>query len=212
MKERGMGKKKKKKMDNMTKLLIPLAVAINMLAYNVLYSTTMVILGDSIGTILVGAICGPGPGAVVGILSNLVNVVKNPVMIVMLPLNVAFGVVSGYLSKKKIFLRLWKAVLCTPIYGFIGGWLSGSIIFLAMGGDFWGNMASVFVGIPLFNAGVPKYFAMAIGQLLFDCIDKVVCLILVCLIIRSLPDRFLIKLPYGKYVTSKQYDESEIEF
>ena len=39
MKERGnetMGKKKKKKMDNMTKLLIPLAVAINMLAYNVL--------------------------------------------------------------------------------------------------------------------------------------------------------------------------------
>ena len=124
MKERGnetMGKKKKKKMDNMTKLLIPLAVAINMLAYNVLYSTTMVILGDSIGTILVGAICGPGPGAVVGILSNLVNVVKNPVMIVMLPLNVAFGVVSGYLSKKKIFLRLWKAVLCTPIYGFIGG-------------------------------------------------------------------------------------------
>lgn len=37
-----MGKKKKKKMDNMTKLLIPLAVAINMLAYNVLYSTTMV--------------------------------------------------------------------------------------------------------------------------------------------------------------------------
>lgn len=206
------GKKKKKKMDNMTKLLIPLAVAINMLAYNVLYSTTMVILGDSIGTILVGAICGPVPGAVVGVLSNLVNVIKNPVMIVMLPLNVAFGVVSGYLSKRKIFIRLWKTILCTPLYGFIGGWLSGSIIFLAMGGDFWGNMASVFVGIPLFHAGVPKYFAMAIGQLLFDCIDKAACLILVYLIIRSLPDRFLIKLPYGRYVTSKQYDESEIEF
>lgn len=206
------GKKKKKKMDNMTKLLIPLAVAINMLAYNVLYSTTMVILGDSIGTILVGAICGPVPGAVVGVLSNLVNVIKNPVMIVMLPLNVAFGVVSGYLSKRKIFIRLWKTILCTPLYGFIGGWLSGSIIFLAMGGDFWGNMASVFVGIPLFHAGVPKYFAMAIGQLLFDCIDKAACLVLVYLIIRSLPDRFLIKLPYGRYVTSKQYDESEIEF
>ncbi|NBH83657.1 hypothetical protein D7X88_12315 [bacterium C-53] len=206
------GKKKKKKMDNMTKLLIPLAVAINMLAYNVLYSTTMVILGDSIGTILVGAICGPVPGAVVGVLSNLVNVIKNPVMIVMLPLNVAFGVVSGYLSKRKIFIRLWKTILCTPLYGFIGGWLSGSIIFLAMGGDFWGNMASVFVGIPLFHAGVPKYFAMAIGQLLFDCIDKAACLVLVYLIIKSLPDRFLIKLPYGRYVTSKQYDESEIEF
>jgi energy-coupling factor transport system substrate-specific component len=81
-----------------------------------------------------------------------------------------------------------------------------------MGGDFWGNLASVVIGIPLFRAGVPKYFAMAVGQLLFDCIDKVVCLILVFLIIRSLPDRFLIKLPYGKYVTTKQYREEDIEF
>lgn len=205
-------KRKKKKLDNMTLLLIPLAVAINMVAYNVLYSTTMVILGDSIGTILVGAVCGPVPGAIVGLLSNLVNVIKNPVMIVMLPLNVAFGIVAGNMARKRIFTCLWKTLLCTPIFGFIGGWLSGSIIFLAMGGDFWGNMASVFVGIPLYNAGVPKYFAMAIGQLLFDCIDKVVCLLIVFLIIRSLPDRFLIKLPYGKYVTTTQYDESEIEF
>lgn len=204
--------KKKKKIDNMTLLLIPLAVAINMVAYNILYSTTMIILGDSIGTILVGAVCGPVPGAIVGVLSNLVNVVKNPVMIVMLPLNVAFGVVAGNMARKRIFTNLWKTVLCTPIFGFIGGWLSGSIIFLAMGGDFWGNMASVFVEIPLFKAGVPKYFAMAIEQLLFDCIDKVVCLLLVYLIIRSLPDRFLIKLPYGKYVTTKQFDESEIRW
>lgn len=205
-------KTKKKRMDNMTKLLIPLAVAINMVAYNILYSTTMLILGDSIGTILVGAICGPVPGAFVGLLSNLVNVIKNPVMIVMLPLNVAFGVVAGMLARKRIFNTLWKTVLCTPIFGFIGGWLSGSIIFMAMGGDFWGNMASVFVGIPLYNAGVPKYFAMAVGQLLFDCIDKVVCLLIVYWIIQALPDRFLIKLPQGKYVTSKFYTESEIEF
>ena len=109
-------KKNKKRMDNMTKLLIPLAVAINMLAYTVLYSTTMLILGDSIGTILVGAICGPGPGAIVGLLSNLVNVIKNPVMIVMMPLNIGFGVVSGYLTKRKIFTSLPKTLLCTPIY------------------------------------------------------------------------------------------------
>ena len=70
-------KKNKKRMDNMTKLLIPLAVAINMLAYTVLYSTTMLILGDSIGTILVGAICGPGPGAIVGLLSTLGPVIEN---------------------------------------------------------------------------------------------------------------------------------------
>lgn len=46
----------------------------------------------------------------------------------------------------------------------------------------------------------------------WDCGAKGVCLLLVYLIIRSLPDRFLIKLPYGKYVTRKQYREEDIDF
>ena len=91
--------KKNHKLDKMTLLLIPLAVAINMVCYNVIYPITTVVLGDSIGTILVGAICGPVPGLIVGLLSNLVNVIKNPVMIVMAPLNMAFGVVAGLMSK-----------------------------------------------------------------------------------------------------------------
>ena len=200
------------KMNKMTLLLIPLAVAINMVCYTVIYPLTTVILGDSIGTVLVGATCGPIPGLIVGLLSNLVNVIKNPVMIVMAPLNMAFGVVAGLLARKGIFKKLWKTLLCTPIFGFIGGWLSGTIIFFAMGGDFWGNMAAVLMGIPMFNAGVPKYLAMAISQLCFDCIDKFVVLLVVFLVIKALPDRFLIKLPYGKYVTDKdQEPEAELD-
>ena len=203
--------KKERKMDKMTLLLIPLAVAINMVCYNVIYTIHTVILGDSIGTILVGGICGPIPGLIVGLLSNLVNVVKNPVMIVMAPLNMAFGLASGLLAKKGIYKKLWKTLLTTPIYGFIGGWCSGTIIFFAMGGDFWGNMASVLMGIPMYQAGVPKYLAMAISSLCFDCIDKIVCLLLVFLVIKALPDRFLIKLPYGRYVTDIKIEENELD-
>ena len=203
--------KKNHKLDKMTLLLIPLAVAINMVCYNVIYPITTVVLGDSIGTILVGAICGPVPGLIVGLLSNLVNVIKNPVMIVMAPLNMAFGVVAGLMSKKGLFKKLWKTLLCTPIFGFIGGWISGTIIFFAMGGDFWGNMASVLMGIPMFNAGVPKYLAMAVSSLCFDCIDKFVCLLVVFLVIKALPDRFLVKLPYGKYVPDAKADEAKLD-
>lgn len=201
----------KKKIDKMTLLLIPLAVAINVVCYNVIYPITMVVLGDSIGTILVGAICGPVPGMIVGLLSNLVNVIKMPTIIVMAPLNMAFGIIAGLMARKGIFQKIWKTLLLTPIYGFIGGWCSGSIIFLAMGGDFWGNLASVAMGIPLFNAGVPKYLAMAVSTMVFDCIDKFVCLLIVFLVIKALPDRFLIKLPNGKYVTSKQETELELD-
>lgn len=197
------------KMDKMTLLLIPLAVAINMVCYTVIYPMTTIVIGDSIGTILVGATCGPIPGLIVGLLSNLVNVVKNPVIIVMAPLNMAFGVVAGLLSKKGAFKKLWSTLLATPIFGFIGGWMSGTIIFFAMGGDFWGDMSAVLMGIPLFNAGVPKYLAMAISKLCFDSIDKFVCLLVVFLIIRALPDRFLVKLPFGKYVTSKNLEDDE---
>lgn len=199
--------KTKNKLDKMTLLLIPLAVAINMVAYNVIYPATMVVLGDSIGTILVGAVCGPVPGLIVGLLSNLVNVIKNPIMIVMAPLNMAFGVTAGIMAKKGFFRKMWKTLLCTPIFGFLGGWISGTIIFFAMGGDFWGNLASVVMGIPMFNAGIPKYLAMAVSSLVFDSIDKFVCLLIVFLVIKALPDRFLIKLPYGKYVTGKQEEE-----
>lgn len=203
--------KTKTKLDKMTLLLIPLAVAINMAAYNIIYPVTMVVLGDSIGTILVGAVCGPVPGLVVGLLSNLVNVIKNPVMIVMAPLNMGFGVIAGLMAKKGVFRKIWKTLLCTPLFGFIGGWISGSIIFFAMGGDFWGNLASVVLGIPMFNAGVPKYLAMAVSSLVFDCIDKFVCLLIVFLVIKALPDRFLIKLPYGKYVTDKKQTAQELD-
>lgn len=208
---KSMSKTNGKKMDKMVLLLIPLAVAINMVAYNVIYPVTMVVIGDSIGTILVGATCGPVAGLLVGLLSNLVNVIKNPVMIVMAPLNMAFGALAGYMAKKGMFKKIWKTLLWTPAFGFIGGWLSGTIIFFAMGGDFWGNIASVILGIPMYNAGVPKYLAMAIGQLCFDCIDKFVVLLVVFLVIKALPDRFLVKLPYGKYVTDAKVEEVDLD-
>ena len=203
--------KKQHKLDKMTLLLIPLAVAINMVAFNVIYPITMVVLGDSIGTILVGAICGPIPGMIVGLLSNLVNVIKNPLLIVMAPLNMAFGIVAGLLARKGIFKKLWKTLLCAPIFGILGGGISGTIMFFAMGGDFWGNLAAVAMGIPLFEAGVPKFLAMFLSSITFDTIDKIACMLIVFLIIKALPDRFLVKLPYGKNVTDMETEEQELD-
>lgn len=203
---------KKKQINKTTLLLIPLAVAINMVAYNVIYPATMnLVLGDSIGTVLVGAICGPIPGAIVGLLSNLVNVIKNPVIVVMAPLNIAFGLCAGAMSRHNCFRKLWKTLIFTPVFGFIGGWISGTIIYLSMGGDFWGNLASVVMGIPMYHAGVPKYIAMATSTMVFDCIDKFVVLLIVFLVIKALPDRFLVKLPYGRHVTKKQIEEPVID-
>lgn len=120
-----------------------------MVCYNVIYPITTVVLGMiPSAPFLWARSAGPSPGLIVGLLSNLVNVIKNPVMIVMAPLNMAFGVVAGLMSKKGLFKKLWKTLLCTPIFGFIGGWISGTIIFFAMGGDFWGNMASVLMAFP----------------------------------------------------------------
>jgi hypothetical protein len=59
--------------DTRTIVLIPIAIAINIvLGYTVQTVLKIPIYMDSIGTILVGVLAGPIPGAITGVLSNLI--------------------------------------------------------------------------------------------------------------------------------------------
>src|SRR3990172_1322010 len=59
--------------DTRTIVLIPIAIAVNIvLGYTVQTVLKIPIYLDSIGTILVGVLAGPIPGALTGVLSNLI--------------------------------------------------------------------------------------------------------------------------------------------
>ena len=88
-----------KKIGRLTLFLIPIGVAVNLVGFQLCAIMLKLPLSmDSLGTIVVGTLCGPWAGAIVGFLSNLVNCVTDPTSIFFAPLNIAFGVIAGFMG------------------------------------------------------------------------------------------------------------------
>lgn len=188
-----------KKIGRLTLFLIPIGVAVNLVGFQLFAIMLKLPLSmDSIGTIVVGTLCGPWAGAIVGFLSNLVNCITDPTSIFFAPLNIAFGVIAGFLGRKGAFDSFAKALITSPLYSLIGG-LGGAVTtYLAFGLDFDAGWLSVVVGIPLHEAGLPKLLAIAVVRLISDVPDKIIACLFSFLIIMALPVRYLVKLPNGE--------------
>src|SRR5512133_1001029 len=61
-----------KDFNTMTWVLIPVAIAINVAIGQIVLLLKLPVYMDSIGTVLVAALCGPLAGALTGALSNLI--------------------------------------------------------------------------------------------------------------------------------------------
>ena len=61
-----------KDFSTMTWVLIPVAIAINLTIGQIVLVLKLPVYLDSIGTVLVGVICGPWAGALTGALSNII--------------------------------------------------------------------------------------------------------------------------------------------
>lgn len=196
----------KKKLDRLTLFLIPIGVAVNLVGYQLFAIMLKLPLSmDSIGTIVVGALCGPWAGAIVGLLSNLVNCITDPTSIFFAPLNIIFGIVAGLIAKKGSFDSLAKSLLFSPLFSFVGG-LGGAITtYLAFGLDFDSSWLSMVVGLPLYEAGLPKFLSIVVVRFISDVPDKILACLLSFLIIVAMPARYLVKLPNGnRYIAVKE--------
>ncbi len=68
----------KKDFTTMTWVLIPVAIAINIAIGQIVVLLKLPVYLDSIGTVLVGIICGPWAGALTGVLANTIWGLFNP--------------------------------------------------------------------------------------------------------------------------------------
>lgn len=195
-----------KKLDRLTLFLIPIGVAVNLVGFQLFAIMLKLPLSmDAIGTIVVGALCGPWAGAIVGFLSNLVNCITDPTSIFFAPLNIIFGIVAGYIAKKGAFDTLGKSLLYSPLFSFVGG-LGGAITtYLAFGLDFDSGWLSLVVGMPLYELGLPKFLAIVVVRFISDIPDKILACLFSFLIIIALPARYLVKLSNGeRYIAVKE--------
>ena len=81
----------------MTWVLIPVAIAINIAIGQIVVLLKLPVFLDSIGTVLVAALCGPWAGALTRALSNIIwGVAVDPNALPWWPVAFFIGLVQGY--------------------------------------------------------------------------------------------------------------------
>lgn len=179
----------------LTIFMIPIGVAINFVGGQIALLLKLPVYLDSIGTILVGATCGSLPGALVGLLSNGINSITSPPTFGFAILNVLFGLLAGWLSKRGVFLSAWKTVLSAIPFALIGGIFGALITIWLFGGLAVGGGAIVVAA--LVSTGMDVNTANFVAQVPMDFLDKVPTVLVVYTILKGIPRRLFVKLPLG---------------
>lgn len=186
--------------STLTLVMIPVAIAINIAVGQLIYTLKVPLYLDSIGTVLVGVLAGPWAGALTGLLSNLIwgltglNVTYAPFAAVA----AVIGLLAGLFSESGWLRGWWKAVLAGVITGLVAAVLSAPISAYVFGGVTGAGtdaIVAIFRGI---GFGIlPSSFAQGISS---DPLDKAVSFLVVYLIVRGLPVRFLARFPRAENV------------
>ena len=191
-----------KKIDKLTIFLIPIGIAINVVGGQLAILLKLPLFLDSIGTFVVGALCGGIPGALVGLGCGLINAISLPTLLPYTIIGVLFGILASFLAKKNMFSSFWNAILNGIVIAIIGTGIAVPITATIYGG-FVGTGASVIV-TTLMAAGWDVIPATFVSELSSELMDKLVCLIIIFFVLKSMPARFVVKLPNGKYFLKEE--------
>ncbi|NVN00417.1 ECF transporter S component [Arthrobacter sp. SDTb3-6] len=185
----------------LTIFMIPIGIATNFIGGQIAILLKLPMYLDSIGTILVGALCGGLPGALVGTISNLINSITSPTLAPYATLSILFGFLAGWLSKHGVFKSLWKTLLASIPFALIGSILGGLITIWVFGG-LGGSGGALIVGA-LVAAGMDLNAAVFTAAIPMDFLDKIPTVLVVFLILKRIPTRLFVKLPLGYVYLNK---------
>lgn len=186
-----------KSISKLTLFLIPIGVAVNFIGGQIAILLRLPLYLDSIGTIVIGALCGGIPGLIVGLISNILNSITSPVTLFYAPLSIIFGLSAAWCSKHKVFHSLPKTLVSALWFALIGGALGACITWLIFALDFGTITASAFALVIYEALGLPKFLCQVIAEFGMDLLDKAATLVVVFFVLKAMPTRFLAKLPLG---------------
>ena len=174
------------------------------LLINVLLSRLVLWLGlpiylDSIGTVLAAVLGGYLPGIAVGILTNLIGSINDPIYAYYASINVLFAVTVARFADRTGFRNKNFGQFCLLILllTLIGGGLGSCLTWLLYDFNF-GEGVSEQLARTLLGLGLPGWLSQLCAELAIDLPDKILTVGIAGGVLRLLPERFYVELkPVG---------------
>jgi energy-coupling factor transport system substrate-specific component len=182
----------------MTWVLIPVAIAINIVIGQIVLVLKLPVFLDSIGTVLVAVVAGPWAGALTGALSNIIWGLYEPSSLPWFPVAMMIGFVAGWCAVAGLFKSWWKvmitgflvamtaAIVSTPISVYLYGGITAS--------------GSSFITAYLLQTGRDLIPAVLSTNFLVEPFDKIATCLLAFAIIGGLSVRYLARFPRSENV------------
>jgi energy-coupling factor transport system substrate-specific component len=184
----------KKDFTTTTLVLIPVAIAINIIIGQIVVLLKLPVYLDSIGTVLVGAICGPWAGALTGTLANIVwGLLIDPNALPWFPVAAAIGFVAGLCANAGLFRSWWKVIvtgLCIAVASTIVSTPIGVYLF----GGITGSGSSLITAY-LMATGQGLWQAVIGTNLVTEPVDKTATALLAYAIVLGMSARTLARFP-----------------
>ena len=173
---------------------IAFCVALNLTAGQITATLKIPVYLDSLGTVLLAVLSGPFSAIVAGSFANILAAAfGNPPMIFFIPVVVIIGGYTGLVAKLGWFRRSYLAVTGGILLGIPSAAVSALISAFVFGGVTMGG--SDFLVLFFRSQGYSLYESTLYQGLIMDPIDKVITFVVVFMLLRNLPQRFLRRFP-----------------
>jgi energy-coupling factor transport system substrate-specific component len=193
----------RKDFNTMTWVLIPVAIAINVVIGQIVLLLRLPLYLDSIGTVLVAILCGPFAGALTGIISNIIwGLAIDPNALPWFPVAGAIGLVAGLCARAGLFKNWWKTVISGFIIA-LAAVLVGTPIAVYLYGGITAS-GSAFLTAYLLETGRGVVEAVFSTNFLLEPVDKIATSLLAFAIIEGLSARYLARFPRPENVALEQ--------
>ena len=175
----------KKDFNTVTWVLIPLAMVIDIAIGQLVSALKLPIFLDTIGSILVGIVCGPWAGALTGALSHIAWGLFSPSTLPFFPVAAWIGFAAGVCARYGLFRTWWKAVIVGLILAVTTSFVATPIVVYVFGGiEGFGATA---IKAVLVKSGEKIMSAALYKNMLVEPLDKVPSALIAYFIAISLP-------------------------